>query len=165
MGARPDPSDLVDGPVVGRVGMVDDETLRLLTLVERSVEQRLDEALKAHGADIEQWRILSLLVAQGGCPMNVVAEHAMMLAPKLSKLVDRMVSANLVLRRPDELDRRRVLVVASPRGRQAHAVWEDATADVRRQFLQLLGPDAAVLDELLRRLRDGLQRPGTSTDR
>ena len=159
MAARPDPSELVDGPVEGRMGLVDDETLRLLTLVERSVEQRLDEALKAHGADIEQWRILSLLVARGGCPMNVVAEHAMMLAPKLSKLVDRMVSANLVLRRPDELDRRRVLVAASPRGRQAHAVWEEATADVRRQFCRLLGPDAELFDALLRRLRNGLQGP------
>ena len=36
-----------------------------------------------------------------------------MLAPKLSKLVDRMVSANLVLRRADQHDRRRVLLFAS----------------------------------------------------
>ncbi|AEA25244.1 MarR family winged helix-turn-helix transcriptional regulator [Pseudonocardia benzenivorans] len=139
---------------------IDDETLRLLALVGRSAEQRLEEALKAHGADIEQWRILSLLAERGGCPMNVVAEHAMMLAPKLSKLVDRMVSANLVLRRADELDRRRVLIAASPRGKQALAVWDEAAAGVRREFSRILGPDAAVFDELLGRLRRGLQVPG-----
>lgn len=138
-------------------GLVGDETLRLLSLVERVVTQRLDDALKAEGGGIDQWRILSLLVEQGGCPMNVVADHAMMLAPKLSKLVDRMVSANLVLRRPDVLDRRRVLIVASARGRKALASWESATVELRQQLLQILGSDAEALDDLLRRLSEGLQ--------
>ena len=136
----------------------------MLSLAERAVTQRLDEALKAQGSGIDQWRILSLLVEQGGCPMNVVADHAMLLAPKLSKLVDRMVSANLVLRRTDEYDRRRVLIVASPRGHQALAKWETAAAEVQQQFREILGPDAALLDDLLRRLSQGLRRGSTQVD-
>jgi DNA-binding MarR family transcriptional regulator len=147
-----------------RSTLVSDESLRLLSLAERSLTQRLDEALKAHGSGIDQWRILSLLVEQGGCPMNVIADHAMLLAPKLSKLVDRMVSANLVLRRADEHDRRRVLVVASPRGRQALAKWETAAAEVQQQFQEILGPDAAQLHDLLRRLSQGLRRASTPVD-
>lgn len=147
MAALPDPTTLVS-----------DESLRLLSLAERSVTQRLDEALKAHGSGIDQWRVLSLLVEQGGCPMNVVADHAMMLAPKLSKLIDRMVSANLVLRRPDEQDRRRVLVAATPRGHQALARWDAATAKVQQQIKEILGADAAPLDDVLRRLSEGLRR-------
>ena len=92
-----------------------DESLRLLSMAERAATQRLDDALKVKGSGVDQWRILSLLVEQGGCPMHVVGEHALMLAPKLSKLVDRMVSANLVLRRADQHDRRRVLLFASAR--------------------------------------------------
>jgi DNA-binding MarR family transcriptional regulator len=151
MSAGPDPSTLVS-----------DESVRLLSMAERSVTQRLDEALKAHGSGIDQWRILSLLVEQGGCPMNVVADHAMMLAPKLSKLIDRMVSANLVLRRADEQDRRRVLVVATARGHQALARWDAATAEVHQQLRDILGADAAVLDDLLRRLSTGLRRGSTA---
>lgn len=147
MAALPDPTTLVS-----------DESLRLLSLAERSVTQRLDEALKAHGSGIDQWRVLSLLVEQGGCPMNVVADHAMMLAPKLSKLIDRMVSANLVLRRTDEQDRRRVLVAATPRGHQALARWDAATAKVQQQIKEILGADAAPLDDVLRRLSEGLRR-------
>lgn len=142
-----------------------DESLRLLSLVERSVSQRLDEVLRAHGSGIDQWRILSLLVEQGGCPMNVVADHALLLAPKLSKLVDRMVSANLVLRRADEEDRRRVLIVASARGRQSLEVWDAACAEVQQQFREILGPDAGRFDDLLRRLSRGLARgPARSED-
>ncbi len=138
-----------------------DESLRLLSLAERAVTQRLDEALRAHGAGIDQWRILSLLVERGGCPMNVVADHAMLLAPKLSKLVDRMVSANLVLRRTDEHDRRRVLIAATPRGRQALTVWDAASATVQQEFREILGADAALLDDLLRRLSHGLAPDGS----
>lgn len=134
------------------------ESLRLLSLAERAVTQRLDEALRACGGGIDQWRILSLLVERGGCPMNVVADHAMLLAPKLSKLVDRMVSANLVLRRPDEHDRRRVLVAATARGREALVAWDAASVTVQQEFRDVLGADAALLDDLLRRLSHGLAR-------
>lgn len=151
MAARPD-----------RSALVGDESLRLLSLVERAVTQRLDDALKAQGSGIDQWRILSLLVERGGCPMNVVADHAMLLAPKLSKLVDRMVSANLVLRRSDEQDRRRVLIVASPRGRQTLASWDAVSAEVQQEFRTILGPDADLLDNLLRRLSRGLAPGATS---
>jgi DNA-binding MarR family transcriptional regulator len=139
-----------------------DDSIRLLSLVERAVTQRLDEALKAHGSGIDQWRILSLLVEQGGCPMNVVADHALLLAPKLSKLVDRMVSANLVLRRADTQDRRRVLVVAAPRGRQPLVKWDAVAAEVQDQFREILGPDADLLGDLLHRLSHGLTRSTAS---
>jgi DNA-binding MarR family transcriptional regulator len=135
---------------------VSDETLRLVSAVERAVTQRLDDALRSCGADVDQWRVLSLLAERGGCPMSVVAEHALLLAPKLSKLVDRMVSANLVLRRPDDLDRRRVLVFASARGRAALAEWDAAVRDVRREVGEVLGADAAQFDALLLRLSRGL---------
>lgn len=88
--------------------------------------------------------------------MNVVGEHALMLAPKLSKLVDRMVSANLVLRRADQEDRRRVLLFASARGKQALAEWDAAASDVQQQFREILGPDTDLFHDLLRRLSSGL---------
>ena len=88
--------------------------------------------------------------------MTMVADHVLLLAPKLSKLVDRMVSANLVLRRADPEDRRRVLIVASARGRRALAEWDEATALVRQRYRDLLGPDAEQFEALLQRLQDGL---------
>ena len=139
-----------------RAARTDDEALRLLSLVERTLTQRLEEALRSCGSSLDQWRIMRLLVDRGGSSMNVVADHVLLLAPKLSKLVDRMVAANLVLRRRDDEDRRRVLIVASARGREALAGWEDATADIRQQYRDVLGPDAEQFEALLQRLQDGL---------
>ncbi|WP_051342202.1 MarR family winged helix-turn-helix transcriptional regulator [Pseudonocardia spinosispora] len=139
-----------------RATLTGDQSLRLLSLVSHTVTQRIEDALKVHGSDIDQWRILGLLVERGACPMNVIAEHAMLLAPKLSKVVDRMVSANLVLRRPDAHDRRRVLVAASPRGQRAFAEWDAATAQVQQRFHAALGDEAPHLQTLLTRLHESL---------
>lgn len=141
----------------GRSTREGDEALRLLSLVERTLTARLEEGLRDCGSSLDQWRILCLLAERGGCPMNVVADHVMLLAPKLSKLVDRMVAANLILRRRDHADRRRVLIVVSPRGRRALAEWDEATADVRGQFRELLGADADRFEALLQRLQEGLR--------
>ncbi|PVZ05358.1 MarR family winged helix-turn-helix transcriptional regulator [Actinomycetospora cinnamomea] len=146
-----------DGRATGDV----DESLRLLSLVERTLTGRLEEALRRCGSSLDQWRILRLLADRGGCPMNVVADHVLLLAPKLSKLVDRMVAANLVLRRRDHEDRRRVLIVVSTRGLRALAEWDEAVADVRGRFRELLGTDAEQFETVLRRLRDGVAPAGT----
>jgi len=140
----------------GTSGIGDDETLRLLSMVERTLTSRIDDALRAQGSGIDQWRILSLLAECGGQPMTAVAEHAMLLAPKLSKLVDRMVAANLVLRRPDVEDRRRVLVAATERGRAALAEWDVAVVAVQEELRAALGGEVVQLTELLRRVHAGL---------
>jgi DNA-binding MarR family transcriptional regulator len=125
---------------------------RLLTLVERTVVLRLSEALKEHGATIEEWRVLSLLGDGSGHAMTEIAEYAMLPAPSLTKVVDRMVSANLVLRRVDDADRRRVLVFATDRGNQALQQW---AATVEHEYQDVVsaigGEEIALLKVLLTR--------------
>lgn len=92
--------------------------------------------------------------------MKVVADHVMMRGPTLSKLVDRMVAANLVHRRSDDEDRRRVLVMASTPGKRALEQWDEATADIRQQYRELLGSEAKQFEKLLRRLQRGIPPAG-----
>ncbi|MGP3961224.1 MarR family winged helix-turn-helix transcriptional regulator [Nonomuraea sp. 3N208] len=126
---------------------------RLLTLVERSVVQKLGAALKADNATIEEWRVLSLLGDGNGHPMTEVAEFAVLSPPSLTKVIDRMVSLTLVHRRVDEADRRRVLVFATERGRQALEKW---TATVECQYKDIVdaigGEEIALLRALLVRV-------------
>jgi DNA-binding MarR family transcriptional regulator len=125
---------------------------RALTLVERGVVQRLGEALKAQGATIEEWRVLTLLDDRAGHAMAEVAEFALLTAPTLTKVVDRMVSLGLVLRRVDEADRRRVLVFASERGNEALPRWTEAVEREQDNVVALLGAEeTALLRTLLQR--------------
>lgn len=129
------------------------DLVRLLSLVERTVVARLAEVLKASGTTIEEWRVLSLLGEQSGRTMTEIAEFALLPAPTLTKLVDRMVSANLVLRRPDDIDRRRVLVFASERGRDAVRHWRGLVERESEELAELIGgEELALLRALLVRI-------------
>jgi DNA-binding MarR family transcriptional regulator len=84
---------------------------------ERAVTRRLAHVLAAEGCSVEAWRTLSLLARGVGYPMTQLAEAALLPAPSLTRLVERLVADNLVYRRADEQDRRRILVYATARGR------------------------------------------------
>src|SRR5438128_299596 len=88
---------------------------QLLSQAERAVTQRLDAVLRPKGGNVEQWRVLQLLSDGTGHPMSEVAEFALLSGPTLTRLVDRMVSDNLLYRRIDDRDRRRVLVYLTAR--------------------------------------------------
>ncbi|MFE7853202.1 MarR family winged helix-turn-helix transcriptional regulator [Streptomyces sp. NPDC057403] len=92
----------------------------LLSHAERRVGRRLAAVLAEENCSVEEWRVLSAIADGQGHPMSEIADHALMPAPTLTKLVDRMVAGNLVYRRPDPDDRRRVLLLLTGRGRILH---------------------------------------------
>jgi DNA-binding MarR family transcriptional regulator len=124
---------------------------RLLAAVERKVSGRLSAALQSAGSSIEQWRILSLLADNRGHTMTELAEYALLPAPTLTKVVDRMVAANLVHRRVDENDRRRVMALLTPRGRTVYRSLQHAVAHEESELFALLDGDAQELRSLLAR--------------
>jgi MarR family transcriptional regulator, organic hydroperoxide resistance regulator len=130
---------------------------RSLTLVERRVTARMSAALTAAGGSVEAWRVLSLLADGGGHPMSEIADFALLPPPTLTKVVDRMVSDNLVYRRVDEDDRRRVLVFLSARGRAAHRRMAAAIEDEREGLVAAAGKEElALLGALLARIAERL---------
>lgn len=130
---------------------------RLLTLVERRVTARLAAALKADGATVDEWRVLSLLGDDAGHAMTEIAEYAMLPAPTLTKIADRLVSAGLVYRRVDEADRRRVLLFCSDRGHASLAAWDAAVRHEEAGLDDLAGKEeAALLAALLARISERL---------
>lgn len=129
----------------------------MLTFLERQVAVRLATALKADGATIDEWRVLSLLGDDAGHAMTEIADFAMLPAPTLTKLADRLVSAGLVFRRVDEADRRRVLMFCSERGHAALSRWDTAVRRERESLDTAVGrEEAALLAALLARVSDRL---------
>ncbi|MEV6941890.1 MarR family winged helix-turn-helix transcriptional regulator [Streptomyces sp. NPDC051172] len=92
----------------------------LLSHAERGLGRRLAALLAEEGCSVEEWRVLSAVADGQGHPMSEIADRALMPPPSLTKLVDRMVAGNLVYRRPDPDDRRRVLLYLTARGRILH---------------------------------------------
>ncbi|NMI00134.1 MarR family transcriptional regulator [Pseudonocardia sp. K10HN5] len=132
---------------------------RLLDHVEHHVARRTEAALgsASGGPTLEQWRVLELLADGAGHPMTEIAGYAMVPAPTLTKIVDRLVDAALVYRRVDDADRRRVLVFLSEHGRDLRRRLTSEVAQVEQEIAAELGADdAAHLLDLLSRLAQRL---------
>lgn len=117
------------------------------------VDRRIDEIVRPpDGPGLDGWRVLELLSDGAGHPMSEIAAHAMVPAPTLTKIVDRLAERGLVYRRPDGADRRRVLVLIAGRGRELHARLAGRVAAVEREVRDALGSDAATVLAALARL-------------
>jgi DNA-binding MarR family transcriptional regulator len=96
-----------------------------LTRAERLLSGWTSALLEAEHCTLEEWRVLKILADGHGHTMTEIADFALLPAPTLTKLMDRMVSAALVYRRADDRDRRRVLAYLAEHGR---ARYERAAA-------------------------------------
>ncbi|MFD6755868.1 MarR family winged helix-turn-helix transcriptional regulator [Micromonospora gifhornensis] len=96
------------------------DLLPLLTRAERLLSRRVGALLTDEGLTIEAWRVLGLLADGLGHPMSEVAAEASLPPGTLTKLVDQLVDRNLVFRRVDPIDRRRIRAYLTARGRREH---------------------------------------------
>ncbi|WP_086560404.1 MarR family winged helix-turn-helix transcriptional regulator [Streptomyces africanus] len=126
-----------------------DELVHLLTRAERLAARRLQAVLEEQGCSLDAWRVLTLLSDGEGHHMTAIAEVAFLPPPTLTKLVDQLVDQNLVHRRVDPFDRRRILARLTPRGQEYVQRLDRA---VRAGWPELGEGD----DELLRSLLDRL---------
>jgi DNA-binding MarR family transcriptional regulator len=127
---------------------------RLLTRAERLLARRLATILDAQGCSLDAWRVLALLSDGTGRHMTDIAEQAFLPPATLTKLIDHLVDDNLVYRRVDDLDRRRIRAYLTPRGRalcqrishEMHASMARLTTDGDRELLE--GLLTRLVDEL-----------------
>jgi DNA-binding MarR family transcriptional regulator len=131
---------------------------QLLSQAERGVTRQLRRLLEEQDCTVEQWRTLVLLADGISHSMSEVAEFALLPAPTLTRLIDRMVADNLAYRTPDPQDRRRVLVHITPRGRALQRRLAERIEGSQAAILAEADPDdvaqlAALLTDLADRLR------------
>lgn len=113
----------------------------LLRQADRRVTARLSALLVARGSSLEQWHVLSSLADGAGRAMSEIGATVVLPPPTMSKLIDGMVADNLVYRRVDVSDRRRVLVFLTARGHRLHRRLSPAVERQQEELLGALGAD------------------------
>ena len=132
------------------VGTTAESLVLLISDVERRVTRRLTRVLAHEGCSVERWRVLALLAGAGHHRMTELAEVTQLPPASLTRLIDGMVADNLVHRKADPGDRRRVLVHLAQRGRAMQRRLSDRVADQRDVIFGDVDEDdlAAVVDSL-----------------
>jgi DNA-binding MarR family transcriptional regulator len=127
-----------------------------LSRAERLLAGRLSAILDAEKCTLDEWRVLKFLSDGQGHIMTSIADYAMLPAPTLTKLMDRMVSEGLVYRRADDRDRRRVLAYLAERGRLLYERTAALLAAAEAELTGSLG-DNGELSRWLTRLSEILE--------
>jgi MarR family transcriptional regulator, organic hydroperoxide resistance regulator len=108
------------------------ELALLIKAGQRELERRANEAMKPLGLTGAQADAVSVIAQAGPLSLKELGELLIAEAGHPSRLVDRLVEADLVERRPADDDRRRIVLSLTPRGRRV----EKKVAAARQQVLE-----------------------------
>lgn len=121
-----------------------------LARVSQIVNRQFAEELRRQGLSLVEWRVLAALAGNAsGKPVGVLASVCLLQQPTMTKMLDRMTRAGLVVRVSDAKDRRIVRVALTPAGRAKAGA---ASASAVRYEKQLLAdyPGVRQIKEALR---------------
>jgi DNA-binding MarR family transcriptional regulator len=107
------------GPPTTKTARETTPLLQLLNQMHHQIGERVSAAVGGT-ARLEEWAVLSALSDGAGHSMGDIAGITHTPSPSMTKLVNRLVAADLMYRRIDPVDRRRVLVFLSARGRSRY---------------------------------------------
>jgi DNA-binding MarR family transcriptional regulator len=115
---------------------VPDAVVDSLMRASRALVSITERSLAAVHADVTlaQFRTLVVLSTQGPQPVGALAEHLDVHASTMTRMCNRLVSRNLIVRAPSPVDRREVVVTLTPEG----AALVDSAMDRRRTELQTI---------------------------
>ena len=84
----------------------------------RSFSRALEVRIKPHGIGVGQWFFLRELWEEDGLTQSDLSARAGMTAPTTVVAIRRMVKDDLVIRKPDKKDRRKVRIHLTDKGRR-----------------------------------------------
>ena len=121
--------------------------------IQRELERRTNEAMEPLGLTAAQADALAVIGQAGPLSLKDLGELLIAEGGHPSRLVDRLVEAGLVERRPGE-DRRRVVLSLTPEGRRKARRVEQVRADLMKLATELVGdrdftPALALMRDLL----------------
>lgn len=137
---------------------VPDYLLYLLAAASEEASAQFHARVRAAGLRVPEWRVLASLSDKDGAMITHLARIALAEQSRLTRIIAQMEKRNLVLRRSDPADGRRVRVFLTDKGRTlAQALIEDARIHEAGLLDRLSSGQGAQLKPALRALLDALR--------
>ena len=110
-------------------------------LIAAQTTRSLTWLYRKHGLTVGGWRTLSLIGHYQPVHPSTIAERTSVDPDKVTRAVDRLVQKGYVVRSTDKVDRRRVVLRLTARGRRAYNEIEKTRRKVEVEFLGVLGKE------------------------
>lgn len=106
-------------------------------LIMRTIRAEMRKSIKQY-LSVPQFRTLTFLNRNEGASLSDVADHIGLTLPTISKMIDRLVARNLVIRKHHLDDRRRITLALSSHGQAALQSARNATQTQLAKLLTAL---------------------------
>ncbi len=131
----------------------------IVPLVMRTIRSEM-RGHRSPDLSVLQFRTLLFLRRQPGASVSDVAGHIGLTLPSVSKMIDRLVTRDLVVRHSAPGDRRRICLELTPLGLSTLQATTNATRERLSERLASLPPDArATIIEAMRSLQSVFGEP------
>lgn len=140
---------------------IDDPALEAILSVLKSgdlIQRELDSTVQEHGLTLQQYHVLRILRGAGeqGLPVLDIADQMIEASPNVTRLLDRLVTKNLAVRRRAKHDKRVVLAHLTPAGEALLDQIKKPVYQTQRGICGLLTPyEMEQLNRLLEKMRRG----------
>ena len=122
-----------------------------LLIAKEAVLAPMRPKLREYDITEPQWRVLRVINDRGAADASGLAEVGLLHAPSVTRILKELERRDLIVRKPDAHDRRRVLVELTPAGRQVVKDIAREVLRVMREYSERFG------DQRLARLADELR--------
>ncbi|SDQ97497.1 MarR family transcriptional regulator [Pseudovibrio sp. Tun.PSC04-5.I4] len=140
-------------------GFVDGYLLYLLASASHLASGQFHEEIRDADVRVPEWRVLACLLDNDGQMVTQLAHFALMEQSHLTKTIDQMADRGLVLRKTDEIDRRRVRIYLSDKGRElSDRLVTQARDHEARLIKQLKAGDVSRVKRFLSHMIETLEK-------
>jgi homoprotocatechuate degradation regulator HpaR len=122
-----------------------------LLVAKEAVLAPMRPKLREYDITEPQWRVLRVINDRGAADATGLAEVGLLHAPSVTRILKELVGRDLIVRKPDAHDGRRILVELTPKGRVVVKDIAREVLRVMREYSQRFG------DQRLARLADELR--------
>lgn len=133
------------------------KTMLNLIYTQHLISEKFSELLKKHDLSSEQYNVLRILRGQKGNPANMCMIQERMIAKtsNTTRLVDKLVSKEMVIRKVCLENKRKMEVTITEKGMNVLEILDPIVIDFENQFTQNLTQiELETINELLEKLRN-----------
>ena len=130
-----------------------------LMRARESVMKTFIPHLRAHDLSAQQWRVLRALYESDGLEMTEISKSCFLLMPSLTRIVQKLSSRGLVLRRVSTKDQRRSIISLTEQGDKLFQLIAPETEILYSHITDAFGYEKMellyeLLDELVQKLNN-----------
>lgn len=122
-----------------------------LLMAREAVMAPLRPVLREHNITEPQWRVMRVIHDRGAADATGLAEVGLLHAPSVTRILKELEERGLVVREPDPLDGRRMMISLSEEGRDLVRATARPMVRILREYSARFGADR--LDRLADELR------------